>query len=231
MNYKNSIIIGADAGNLRFLSPEFTAYVRLPDGREVYAVDSPNPDSDKLAFDDPRFVETHMVDVPVESVVLARRYPVDFSKMDDNEIDCRWHAIVCSKKNKQIFRIVSVDKTKKEALWYIEEPRGKPPTIKATPWNHTESAILAANNAYRINELCAEYLVSIIAPLAAQKHGVWKAQSSVFSMVEAENENRYRAVLELLILAHYQRDQRLFISFDAEKQALDTIGKLQFKAK
>ncbi|WPJ72199.1 hypothetical protein DEEACLCL_00182 [Salmonella phage CRW-SP2] len=228
MKYKYSIIIGADAGNLLFMHDNFVARVRLfgmQIPQEVYCLESPDPAGGLVYVtpgslnNNPDFYAT--LPLPGDSTIMARRYPVPFEIMHDNEVDARWHALECFKKHGRIHRIDGVDVKNRLFKWYIENDKNKKPTLLTLNWEHKQQLKVCTIEHREVNKICEEYKVSVIYTEAG-----WQAQSALFSGIIVTNKNRNRAVIEMLLLAHYSRNPMLFISYTEQQRALGVVGKL-----
>lgn len=202
-----SIIVGADQGELPFMVNRALAHVRLPSGSCIYAERPLEGDVMKYQH------YNDFLPVPPDAVILARRYFIDFDSMHNNEIDARWHAYKLSRKGDVKYRIVDFDEKARAITWDIS-PAKQAPYEKTTSWVHEEQAKVSTLDIAEVDALCYEYRISLTVNQDLGEEVMWKAVSPRFSNVVMESPSRSRAVIQLLLLAHYQRNVLSYVSQD-----------------
>lgn len=221
----NFVIVGADCANMFFAPEHIVAHVRLPDYRCVYCFEHPNPSEERLAYVD--IATQEITTVPDGSIILARRVPVNFSAMHDNEIDARWHALTLSKNSnfQDIYRVNNVSVEGKCIDWYIAI-RGLPPEEKLTDWTNKQQRLVSTTDFAEVDRVCHEYRVSVICSPDLGCVDLWTARSQIYNGNECSHSNRSRAVIQTVLLGHYQADLRLFLTPDMHDLAMTSLNNI-----
>lgn len=203
------VIVGADAGDLPFADPRVIAYARV--GASYVYCERREEDPSVLYYETST---GQVMALPAEAEVLARRVPINFEAMMDEEIALRFEAMVKMLEGGPscTIRIENIDLLNESVTWYIGRVGGKANLKVDSLWEGDDTPI--TRDPAAVSAFCEKYRISLTCNSDLGEYPLWTATSPYYSNLEMHSPNRDRAAIQLVLLAHYQRNVRAYFSPD-----------------